>query len=48
MLRGVITTKHVLSHPVTLIRQFGLYKYIRLIYKCFESKRHCFADFFLL
>ncbi|MFH0798995.1 MAG: hypothetical protein V2A66_02295 [Pseudomonadota bacterium] len=47
MICGTITTKHILSHPLILVRVMGLVGYLRLLAKCLGSKPHCFTDFIL-
>lgn len=48
MIRGIITTKHIVFHPITLINALGFFGYLRLLVKCFCSKSYCFMDFFLI
>lgn len=48
MMRGIITTRHILFHPVTLISAWGFRSYIKMLVKCMDHSKHCFADFFLL
>jgi hypothetical protein len=48
MMMGVITTRHVILHPVTLIQAWGFKGYLRLIMRCLDQSHHCFTDFFLL
>lgn len=45
MIRGLITTRHVLFHPITLIGIFGLLNYFHIIHDCFDSRIHCFAEY---
>jgi hypothetical protein len=45
MMLGIITTKHILFHPVTLIAQLGLFGYLRLLTRCMDGSPHCFTDF---
>ena len=48
MIKGVITARHIIMHPVTLISAWGLKGYIRMLIKCLDRSNHCFTDFFLL
>jgi len=48
MIRGVITTKHILLHPITLISAWGIKGYMKMLIKCMDHSSHCFTDFFLL
>lgn len=45
MTRGLITTRHVLLHPVTLIAGFGLLRYLRMVFMSLDRSQHCFIDF---
>ncbi len=47
MIGGIITARHILLHPFTIISIFGVAGYVRLIGKCMDGKPHCFADFLL-
>lgn len=47
MIRGAITTRHILSHPVMLIQILGVWGYLRLLTRCLDSAQHCFTDFIL-
>ncbi len=44
MVRGVITTKDLLLHPVTSIEAFGIRKYVLLLVKCLDKKKQCLID----
>ena len=44
MIRGSITTKDILLHPITVISLFGLCSYVKLILKCFSTQTHCFIE----
>lgn len=44
MIRGSITTKDILLHPVTVISLFGLISYAKLLIKCFSYHSHCFIE----
>ncbi len=48
MMRGVITTRHILFHPITLISSWGFKGYIRMLAKCLDNSSHYFAEFFML
>ncbi len=45
MVRGVITTRHIILHPVTIIGTWGFWRYLRMLAACITSKSHCFTDF---
>lgn len=47
MIRGTITARHIMFHPITLIACLGFGGYIRLIVKCLDSSNHCFTDFLM-
>ena len=44
MVSGFITTKHILRHPVTLIKAVGVRGYIHMIRSCLDKKPHCFLE----
>ena len=46
MMLGIVTTKHILLHPLMLISQMGVWGYMRLLGKCMDHSPHCFIDFF--
>ncbi len=48
MLKGFITTRHVILHPITLISAWGFRKYIKMVFKCLDHSSHCFTDFLML
>lgn len=45
MIRGTITARHIILHPVTLIGAFGILRYLRMLVNCMSSSPHCFTDF---
>ncbi len=45
MIRGTITARHILCHPLTIIGMFGISGYVKLLFKCIETKSFCFAEF---
>ena len=47
MIRGTITARHIISHPLTLIACFGFVGYVRLLANCMSPANHCFTDFLL-
>jgi len=47
MIKGTITARHIIFHPVTLISCFGLAGYFRLLAGCLDSANHCFMDFLM-
>jgi len=44
MVRGVITTRDLLLHPVSSIEAFGFRKYFHLLIKCCDRKKRCLID----
>jgi len=44
MVSGFITTKHILRHPVTLIKAVGVRGYYHMILTCLDKKPHCFLE----
>ncbi len=44
MVSGFITTKHILRHPVTLIKAVGVRGYFHMIRNCLDNKPHCFLE----
>lgn len=48
MIRGIITARHIIAHPIVLISVFGVIGYLRLLTRCVDAAHHCFMDFFLL
>lgn len=47
MVAGIITTRHIITHPVILIGMFGFLGYVRVLLKSLESKPYRFIDFVL-
>lgn len=45
MTQGLITTRHVLLHPITLICGFGLLQYLHMVVMSLERTPHCFIDY---
>ncbi|MFA5811481.1 MAG: hypothetical protein WC956_04025 [bacterium] len=45
MVHGLITTKHIILHPVTIISTWGFRAYLRMLASCFTSTPRCFTDF---
>lgn len=45
MVRGIITAKHIILHPITIISNWGIKVYIRMLASCLSSGNHCFTDF---
>jgi hypothetical protein len=48
MIRGFITARHIILHPVTLIACLGLSGYAKLLIKCMDSRIHGFTDFLMM
>lgn len=48
MMKGVITTRHILFHPITLISNWGIRGYLNMLLKCMDNSSHYFSDFFML
>jgi len=48
MLRGFITTKHIILHPITLISAWGIRGYVKMLFGCMDDAKHCFTDFMML
>lgn len=48
MTRGIITTRHVLLHPITLISCFGLLRYMHMVAMSLNRTPHCFLDYLRL
>lgn len=44
MVHGVITAKHILAHPITLVTAIGLAGYLNVLLKCLDRKPHCFLE----
>lgn len=44
MVKGAITTRHILIHPILITHLFGFKKYLRLIVKCLSHNDHCFIE----
>lgn len=44
MVQGIITTKHILTHPITLIVAVGLIGYLSMLKRCLDGRPHCFID----
>lgn len=44
MVRGVITTKDLMLHPVSTIEAFGFRKYLYLLVNCITRKPMCLID----
>lgn len=44
MVMGAINTKHILCHPIAIIRVFGLSRYLKMLALCFDNKQHTFLD----
>ena len=44
MVRGVITTRDLIRHPVVSIEAFGIRKYILLLVRCLDKKKQCLID----
>lgn len=44
MLTGIITTRHILRHPLLLIHQFGGVKYLLLLVHALSLHRHHFLN----
>ncbi len=44
MVVGAINKNHIIQHPVTIIRIFGLSRYIRILLLCLDRKTHTFLD----
>lgn len=44
MVMGVITTKHIILHPVTFICAFGFIRYLYFLRKSLDLKRHHFIN----
>ena len=47
MIKGTITARHIVLHPLTLISCLGFFGYFKLLVKCADSSKHCFTDFLL-
>ncbi len=47
MIRGAITARHIISHPLMLIACLGFLGYVRLLARCLDSTPRCFTDFIL-
>lgn len=44
MVRGVITTRDLLFHPISSIEAFGFMKYVGLLWKCIDRRKRCLID----
>ena len=44
MIKGLIKTRHILLHPLTLIGALGLMSYLRLLAKSVSTKSRFFTD----
>jgi len=44
MVRGIITTKHILAHPLAMIGAVGLIGYLNILVKCLDNKPHTFVE----
>lgn len=44
MISGVITTKDVLSHPVTIAASFGILRYVYFLIKALSPKIFFFTN----
>ncbi len=47
MIRGTITARHIVAHPLMLIALLGFFGYVRLLANCMSPAHHCFTDFIL-
>lgn len=43
MITGVITTRHILAHPIALIGAIGLMGYAGILLKCLDRQPHRFV-----
>lgn len=48
VIKGFITTRHILLHPITLISSWGVKNYLKMLLKCLDNSSHLFTDFFML
>jgi len=48
MTRGIITTRHILLHPVMLISSFGFMRYLHMVAMSLSFTHHCFLDYLRL
>jgi len=44
MVLGVIKTKHIISHPIMIMKVFGFSRYLRMLALCFDHEPHTFLD----